>query len=173
MAIAELIRVLLVDDHVMLRQELKSVLTTYPNIDIAGEAGDGEAAIRMAAQLQPAVIIMDINLPKIDGIAATRFIKTTYPDIAVIGLSLHVQSYSEYAMRRAGAFEVLVKEKAVHELYGAIQRAVASLKPILILQDHPISQDTAISSDEGALGAPDALAEDADTPQSSTPPTAC
>jgi DNA-binding NarL/FixJ family response regulator len=163
MAVAELIRVLLVDDHVMVREELRNVLTSYPNIDIVGEAGDGEAAIRMAGQLQPAVIIMDINLPKIDGIAATRFIKTTYPAIAIIGLSIHVQNYSEYAMRRAGAFEVLVKEKAVHELYGAIQRAVASVNPILILEDHPASQQTATPSDEGAVHSSDVLTEESDT----------
>jgi len=172
MAVAELIRILLVDDHTMVRQELRSVLTTYPNIEIVGEAGDGETAIRMAAQLRPAVIIMDINLPKIDGIAATRFIKTTYPDIAIIGLSLHVQSYSEYAMRKAGAFEVLMKENAVHELYGAIQRAVASLNPILILEDDTSSKQTAMP-EEDASSSPDVLAEDSDTPQSSTPPTAC
>ena len=120
----------------------------------------------------PDMIIMDINLPKIDGIAATRFIKTTYPDIAIIGLSLHVQSYSEYAMRKAGAFEVLMKESAVHELYGAIQRAVASLNPILILEDDTSSKQTAMP-EEDASSSPDVLAEDSDTPQSSTPPTAC
>jgi hypothetical protein len=98
---------------------------------------------------------------------------TIYQNIAIIGLSLHVQSYSEYAMRRAGAFEVLVKETAVHELYAAIQRAVASLKPILVLEDHPVSEHPVTSSDESALRSVDVVADDSDTPQSSTPPPAC
>jgi DNA-binding NarL/FixJ family response regulator len=135
MATAKPIRVLLVDDHEMMRDSLRSVLNQYPNLEIVGEAGDGEAAIRMVTNLQPSLVIMDINLPKIDGIAATRYIKTHHPEIAVIGLSLIVQSYSEYAMKKAGAFEVVDKEKIMSELYGAMQRAVASIQPVLILED--------------------------------------
>jgi DNA-binding NarL/FixJ family response regulator len=111
MATAKPIRVLLVDDHEMMRDSLRSVLNQYPNLEIVGEAGDGEAAIRMVTSLQPSLVIMDINLPKIDGIAATRYIKTHHPEIAVIGLSLIVQSYSEYAMKKAGAFEVVDKKR--------------------------------------------------------------
>jgi DNA-binding NarL/FixJ family response regulator len=94
----------------------------------------------MVTKLQPAVVLMDINLPKMDGITATRFIKTNYPDIAVIGFSMTVYSYSEYAMLKAGAFEVLPKDKAVHELYSAIQRAVASTKPVVILTEATLTQ---------------------------------
>ena len=135
---ARRIRVLLVDDHEMVRDSLRSVLNDYQNLDIVGEAGDGEAAIQMVTSVRPHLIIMDINLPKIDGISATRYIKTHHPDIAVIGLSLILQSYSEYAMKKAGAFEVVDKENIMTQLYGAMQRAVASIQPVLILQDtHP------------------------------------
>ena len=116
MASAELIRVLLVDDHTMVREGLRRVLETYPNIEIVGQAGDGEAACHMVAKLQPAVVLMDLNLPKMDGITATRSIKSNYPQTAMIGFSMTVHSYSEYAMLKAGAFEVLPKDKAVHDL---------------------------------------------------------
>ena len=132
---ARRIRVLLVDDHEMVRDALRSVLNEYQNLDIVGEAGDGEAAIQMVTSVRPHLIIMDIHLPMIDGISATRYIKTRHPEIAVIGLSLILESYSEYAMKRAGAFEVVDKANIMTELYGAMQRAVASIQPVLILQD--------------------------------------
>jgi len=151
MPTAQLIRVLLVDDHTMVRQGLRSVLDSYPNIDVVGQAGDGEAAIEMAVKLQPAVVLMDINLPKMDGITATRFIRSKCPHIAVIGFSMTVHTYSEYAMLKAGAFEVLAKDRAVHDLYSAIQRAVASIQPVLILKDSTIADDPTVASKDAAL----------------------
>ncbi|HKC93215.1 MAG TPA: response regulator transcription factor, partial [Nitrospira sp.] len=85
MAKANLIRVLLVDDHVMVRQGLRNVLQAYPNIEVVGEAGNGEEAVSIIGKLHPAVVVMDIIMPKMDGIAATRLIRTNYPDIAVLG----------------------------------------------------------------------------------------
>ena len=154
MATAQLIRVLLVDDHTMVREGLRSVLDSYPNIEIVGQAGDGEQAIQMAAKLQPSVVLMDINLPKMDGITATRYIKTNHPHIAVIGFSMTVHSYSEYAMLKAGAFEVLPKDKAVHDLYGAIQRAVASIQPVVILKDPALEKKAAAATSESAASLP-------------------
>lgn len=88
--------------------------------------------------------IMDINPPKIDGITATRHFKGHHPEVAIIGLSLILQSYSEHAMKQAGAFEVVDKENIMTEteLYGAMQRAVASIQPILILEDDPATDGT-------------------------------
>ena len=146
MATAQLIRVLLVDDHTMMRQGLRSVLESYPNLEIVGQAGDGETAIQMVGKVEPTVVLMDINLPKMDGITATRFIKTNYPHIAVVGFSMTVHSYSEYAMLKAGAFEVLPKDKAVHDLYAAIQRAVASVRPVVILKDVPVEDSATTES---------------------------
>ncbi|HKE61390.1 MAG TPA: response regulator transcription factor, partial [Nitrospira sp.] len=85
MARANLIRVLLVDDHIMVRQGLRNVLQAYPNIEVVGEAGNGEEAVSIIGKLHPAVVVMDIIMPKMDGIAATRLIRTNYPDIAVLG----------------------------------------------------------------------------------------
>lgn len=134
---AQKIRVLIVDDHVMVRQGLRAVLQSYPNIEVVGEAGNGEEAILNVARLQPTVVLMDIGMPSLDGIGATRLIKTQHPQIAVLGLSVNAPSYQVEAMLKAGAFEVMTKEKAVDELYGAIQRATAAIQPILILQEQP------------------------------------
>jgi DNA-binding NarL/FixJ family response regulator len=124
-----------VDDHVMVRQGLRAVLQSYPNLEVVGEAGNGEEAVVSAAKLQPTIVVMDIGMPTLDGIAATRLIKTQYPQMAVIGLSVNAPSFHVDAMLKAGAFEMLTKEKAVDELYSSIQRATAALQPILILQD--------------------------------------
>ena len=137
MSIARLIRVLLVDDHAMVRQGLRSALQAYPNIQVVGEAADGEEAVLCTARIQPAVVVMDINMSKMDGITATRLIKTQHPQIAVLGLSVDLKDYQIYAMQKAGAFEVLKKDNAVADLYGAIQRAVAATQPILILEETP------------------------------------
>lgn len=118
-----------------MRQGLRSLLQTYPNVEVVGEATDGEDAVSKTGKLRPAIVLMDINMPKLDGIAATRLIKTNYQDVAVLGLSVNAAGYHADAMLRAGAFAVLTKETAVEELYGAIQSAVASSRPILVLDE--------------------------------------
>ena len=137
MVTARPIRVLLVDDHTIMRQGLRSVLESYPNIEVVGEAADGEEAVASVTKLQPTVVVMDINMSKMDGIAATRLIKTQNPQIAVVGLSANAKDYQEYAMQKSGAFEVLAKDSTVDELFGAIQRAVAAVQPVLILEETP------------------------------------
>jgi len=150
MASAGLIRVLLVEDSPLVRQTVKSVLGKYSNIVIIGVAGDGEEGVLKAGQLQPTVVVMDINIPKLDGIAATRLIKANYPHIAVVGLSVNTQGYNLDAMLKAGAFETVSKENAFEELYGTLQRAVASIRPILVLEDRPASAKTSAEVVESA-----------------------
>jgi DNA-binding NarL/FixJ family response regulator len=118
------IRVLLVDDHAMLRQALRLLLESCPDLDVVGEAGDGEEALEQLGLLQPTVIVMDINMPKLNGIAATWLVKHHHPHIAVVGLTLNAQSYQAEAMLRAGAVEVLTKEKAGDDLYHSIKKAI-------------------------------------------------
>ena len=139
MATARLIRVLLADDHAMVRQAVRSLLDSYPNVEVVGEAGDGEEGFRQVKRLQPSVVVMDLTMPKMDGVSSTRLIKTYYPHTAVIGLSVLGQSYPADTMIKAGASEVITKEKAADELYGAIQRAVGSLHPIVIRDDVPVA----------------------------------
>lgn len=155
MASASLIRVLLVEDNLLVRQTVKSVLEKYSNIEIIGEAGDGEEGVLKAGQLQPTVVVMDINIPKLDGIAATRLIKANYPQIAVVGLTLNTQGYNLDAMLKAGAFETVSKESAFEELYGTLQRAVASIQPILVLEDTAASPKSRATLAESASPTPE------------------
>jgi len=122
------IRVLLVDDHAMVRQGLRCALEVYPDIEVVGEASDGAEAVECVPKVLPTVVVIDIIMPKMDGIAATRLIKTQYPRIAVVGLTREPKDYTLYSMKKAGASEVVDKQNAVVELYDAIQRAVAELR---------------------------------------------
>jgi CheY-like chemotaxis protein len=118
------IRILLVDDHAMVRQGLRSVLDSYTDIEVVGEAWDGQEAVTGTDRLHPSVVVMDINMPKMNGIEATAHIKARHPEIIVIGLSVNVGGENEMAMRNAGAATLLTKEAAVDELHRAIQDAL-------------------------------------------------
>jgi DNA-binding NarL/FixJ family response regulator len=137
MANGKTIRILIVDDHAMFRQVVRSILKPYPNIEVIGEASDGDEAVVRVGQLKPDVVLMDINMQKMDGVTAARLIKVQYPEVAILGLSAKAKHYDIYAMQKAGAFEVLSKEQTVHELYAAIQRAVAAVQPVLIMEQTP------------------------------------
>lgn len=115
------LRVLLVDDHAMMRQGLRSVLESYPEVEIVGEGWNGEEAVSLVQTLQPSVVVMDINMPKLNGIEATARIKAQFPHMAIIGLSVNSDSDNQEAMRKAGAAMLMTKEAAVDELYQAIQ----------------------------------------------------
>jgi DNA-binding NarL/FixJ family response regulator len=141
------IRILLVEDHPIVGEEIYELLGTYPNIDLIGRAQDGEEAVLKVDALQPAVVVMDINLPKMDGIAATRLIKRRHPHIVVIGLTAAREEYLVYTMLKAGAHDVLAKEKAGTDLYTTIQRGVAAANTILILKEDQHPSDTTTSSD--------------------------
>ena len=154
MTAAQKIRVLIVDDHAMVRQGLRAVLQSYPNIEVVGEAANGEEGVACVQKLQPAVIVMDIGMPNLDGIGATRLIKIQYPQIAVVGLSVNAPSFHVDAMLKAGAFEVLTKDKAVDELYSAIQRAIAAVQPILIVEEKPATTGSAGETKQTETRAP-------------------
>ena len=123
------IRVLLVDDHAMVRQGLRSVLDAYPDLEVVGEAWNGEEAVSSAERLQPSIVVMDINMPTMNGIDATAEITSRYPYITVIGLSVQAGGENEEAMRKAGATILLTKEAAVDELYQAILQALKGKAP--------------------------------------------
>jgi DNA-binding NarL/FixJ family response regulator len=123
------IRVLLVDDQVLIRQSLGGVLHGFPNLELIGEASDGEEALGYVEKLKPSVVLMDINMPRMDGVTATRLIKTRYPDVAVVGVTITAEGYQQSAMRRAGAYEVLSKTKTgLQELYATLQSAATSIE---------------------------------------------
>jgi CheY-like chemotaxis protein len=123
------IRVLLVDDHVMVRKGLHILLASYDRVEIVGEAGDGEEAVAMAERLMPHVVVMDLNMPKLNGIEATRRIMRDWPDIKVIGLSINDELEMRRAMINAGAVASLQKTGAATELYQAICASFPDLRP--------------------------------------------
>jgi CheY-like chemotaxis protein len=118
------LRILLVDDHAMVRQGLRSVLESYTDLEVVGEAGDGEAAITLSDTLHPDVVVMDINMPIVDGIEATRQIIVRHPDMIVIGLSVQNERHIEDMVLNAGAAVFVTKERAAVQLYEAIVASV-------------------------------------------------
>lgn len=109
----------------MVREGLKSVLSGYSDIEVIGEAGNGEEAIVLARDLSPNIIVMDVNMPEVDGIEATRRIRQDRPEIVVIGLSVNASGQVSEAMRAAGAAALLTKESAAELLYQTIARAAS------------------------------------------------
>ncbi len=115
-------RVLLVDDESMVRRILKQILAGHPDMELVGEAATGYEAITAVERLQPDVVVMDIRMPGLDGIAAAREIKFRYPNVKIIGLSEYAFGYNTDAMEKAGALGVYQKSSAFEELYPAIRK---------------------------------------------------
>ena len=118
-------RVLLVDDDYLILEVLTRLLNDYPDVEVVGQAVTGDEAISRAQSLQPHIVIMDIRMPKMDGITAAREIKSKYPEVHILGLTELAHGYHAEAMLRAGALAVYQKSNAFEELYPAIRRITA------------------------------------------------
>ena len=130
------LRVLIVDDETFARQRLRRLLTEQPDVEVVGEASNGEEAVEMVQQLRPSLVVMDINMPKMNGVEATAIIKTRQRDTIVIGLSVQAGEEAQRAILKAGAVVLLTKEAAVEELYRTIREVL----------------DAQMTSDEGQEG---------------------
>ena len=108
----------------MVRQGLRSVLEEYADVTVVGEACNGAEAIDQVEVLRPSVVVMDINMPVMNGIEATAAIKGRHPDIPVIGLSVQADGANEEAMKQSGAATLLTKEAAVEDLYRTIRETL-------------------------------------------------
>jgi DNA-binding NarL/FixJ family response regulator len=118
------IEVLIVDDHAILRQEIRSMLRVYPDIHVVGEARNGLEAIVLVEEFRPGIVLMDINMPMMNGIEATAQIIKGYPDTMIIGFSVNATMVNQEAMKRAGAVRLVSKDALVEELYDAICEVV-------------------------------------------------
>ena len=115
------VRIILVDDHDAIRQALRCILETESDFETVGEACNGREAIQLVEQLLPDVVIMDINMPEINGIEATRKIHQFYPNVKVIGYSSHSAKAYVLDMLRAGASGYVLKLSHANELSEAIR----------------------------------------------------
>ncbi len=115
------IRVLLVDDHRVVREGLRSLLEREDDFEIVGETDNGYTACTMARELTPDVILMDIELPEMDGLEATRRIKEKMPSVRVLALTMHRNEEHIYGMLKAGAEGYLLKYAAARELTSAVR----------------------------------------------------
>lgn len=118
-------KVLLVDDEALTREILRDYLSSDPAIQVVGEAGDGKAAVVQAGSLHPQVILMDMQMPGMDGVAATEQIHREYPDIAILGLSSFSTERYVVDLLRAGASGYLVKDAKPQEITAAIHQVLA------------------------------------------------
>ena len=118
------ISVLLVDDHAVVRQGFRMILSAEPDIEVVGEAANGREAIGQAECLQPDVVLMDVSMPELNGIEATRRIVATAPRTRILALSMHHDAVYVREILRAGASGYLLKEAGDHDLLTAV-RAVA------------------------------------------------
>jgi DNA-binding NarL/FixJ family response regulator len=119
------IRILLADDHAVVRQGFKMILGAQTDMEIVGEAGNGRDATQLAEELRPDVIVMDVAMPELNGIEATRRLAASVPHTRVIALSMHKDSVYVREMLRAGARGYLLKDAPAGDLVSAV-RAVAS-----------------------------------------------
>ena len=115
------IRILLVDDHKILRDGICSLVKGYDDMEVVGEAADGRTALTLVQELSPDIVIMDISMPDLNGIDATRKITADYPKVKVIALSMHYDKQFISEIFRAGASGYLIKDSAFDELEHAVR----------------------------------------------------
>jgi NarL family two-component system response regulator LiaR len=120
-----LVRVLIVDDHGMVRKGLAAYLLNEPDLRLVGEARDGQEAVEMCEQLQPDVILMDLVMPQLGGVAATRIIRERWPQVQIIALTSFKEKELVEDALRAGAISYLLKNVSGQDLVGAVRAAHA------------------------------------------------
>lgn len=137
------VRVLVVDDHAVMRQGLDALLKATPDIAVVGEARTGREALARAAELEPDVVIMDISMPELNGLEATRLLREKHPSLQVVILSMHADAEYLFRAFEAGAAGYLLKESAVAEIVKAIRAVRAGRRYV----------GAGVAADAGAGGA--------------------
>lgn len=124
------IRILLADDHVMLRQGTMALLQREEDIEVIGQASDGRQAVDLAHDLQPDIVIMDIRMPQLSGVEATRQIRESLPEVQVLVLTAHDDDQYIFSLLEAGASGYLLKTAPVSELAKAIRQVQSGESPL-------------------------------------------
>jgi NarL family two-component system response regulator LiaR len=124
------IRILIADDHTMVRQGLSQICSSEDDMQVVGQAANGQEACQLASQVEPDVVVMDINMPVLDGVQATRYITETQPKVGVIILTMYRQDQHVFEAIKAGARAYLLKDADSDELLRAI-RIVAAGEALL------------------------------------------
>jgi NarL family two-component system response regulator LiaR len=130
MSSGELIKVLIVDDHTIVREGLVTLLEAYPDLSLVGQAADGERAVQLCASAQPDVVLMDLMMPRMDGVAATRAILQDHPGVRILALTSFVEDAMVQRALEAGAAGYLLKNISAQELAAAIRAAAAGASPL-------------------------------------------
>lgn len=117
------IRVLLADDHAIVREGVKMLLTAEPDIEVVGEAGDGVEVVELARRLKPDVVVMDISMPRLNGVEAARQIKEALPQIRTLALTMHTDDTYVFQLLKAGASGYVLKRAAATDLVQAVRAA--------------------------------------------------
>jgi DNA-binding NarL/FixJ family response regulator len=128
------ITIMLAEDHVVVRESIRRSLEAHANFHVLGEASDGEEAVRLAGRLKPDVIVMDISMPRLNGIEATRQIKAAHPSIAILILTAYDYEQYIFSLLSAGAAGYLLKDISSRELIEAIEtvhRGESVLHPLV------------------------------------------
>jgi len=153
------IRLLLADDHTMLREALRRAMEGA-GLDVVGEAADGEEAIRLSSELRPDVVLMDVSMPVLDGVEATRHIHRRDPDIAVLMLTMHADADVVARALSAGAVGYLVKDASMSEVVDAVRLAAngdtalsVELANSMLGEVHRLAESSPLT-DRGSADAP-------------------
>lgn len=158
-------RVLIADDHALLRMAVGSMLGSEADLEIVGEAADGEEALGLCRELRPDMVLMDVSMPGTDGIAATRAIKAEFPKIGVLMLTAHADENLLLEAVRAGAAGYVLKTARPHDLLAAVKRTLAGESPVdqelvmklvrhLAEEDRPRAEPRSSTTPEGFQRAP-------------------
>jgi two-component system, NarL family, response regulator NreC len=165
------IRLMLVDDHDVVRTGLKSFLEAQPGMKVVGQAGSGEEALAYAPEVKPDVVVMDITMPNMDGLEATRQLKLICPDCRVLALTVHEDRQYFFEMLAAGASGYITKQAAADELVSAIRTVALGnvyLQPVLArwllddyrrLSDHAPQEGQSAEEEASGLRTKDSLSK--------------